>query len=319
MKKTIAFILSGLMMVSTSALSTAYATETEEANTPSNSEIINELKNYESPYYMESFDFNKDGNVDSFDMVTLRKLLVTGESGVTVSTAVKFERWLLGIDDSLGTVYYSYDSHNPSMFKADYIKNLMSNDFRFVGCNESILYRLNGDTSYEVSYGVEMCFLGVDEYVAEHIFIYNFCNSSDEFDEFVAEREGFSIGIKDNAYALALNGSKESENPTSEETASIGKIGSAFCHYNLTQPNLSNDEVLQMIEAISNSLTAEQYSFTIEKEEGSDKAQLLGKTELSEVSIKVYEFEPVRETPILETDDFYLFYDNTKGFGLTEK
>jgi len=214
---------------------------------------------------------------------------------------------------------------DPSAYRNNYIKHLMSNNFKFVRVDEGSIHHSNGD----VSPAVDLYFLCADEYTLESIFVYNFCNSIDEFDEFVAEGTGYSIGIKNGIYTLALSTSisKETENPvpleiSTEDVTEVAipeqKLDSTFIQYDLTKPNLSNVEVRQTVDELSNYLNITPYSFTITKE-SYDKIQLSCKTELTEINILVYEMEPVKETPILKTDTFYLFYDNTKGFGLFEK
>ena len=202
MKKAMAFILSGLMMTLNFPISTAYAMD--DKTPPTTSEIVDELQKYEAPYYGENFDFDNDGTVNVFDMIALRKKLIAGESGITISTAVKLEHWLLGKEPSLGITDYPTTWFDPSEYQNDRIKNLMSNDFRFVKADEGSIHHSNGD----VSSAVALYFLGIDEYVMESIFVYNFCNSKNEFDEFIEQGNGFSIGIKNGKYALALNESE---------------------------------------------------------------------------------------------------------------
>lgn len=207
MKKTMAF-LSGLIMIMNLTISSAYAADDKNTDVPTPKEIVSELEEYETPYYKENFDFNNDGQVDVFDMIALKKKLVSGEDGITIATAVKLQRWLHGQEDSLAISELASSYYKPSEFKNDYIKNLMSNDFRFIGVYECSWVHTYGDDTP----GVELRFLGVDEYVLTDILIYNFCNSSNEFDEFIAEGTGYSLGIKNGLYTLALN-----EKPTTIE------------------------------------------------------------------------------------------------------
>lgn len=322
MKKAFAFILSGILMVMSLTIGTASAADSKNKNVPTTKEIVSALEKYKTPYYEDNYDFNNDGTIDVFDMVALRRKLISGEDGITIATAVKLEHWLLGKNNTLGISEFADSWVYPH--ETDIVKNLLSNDFRFVDIYEGSV-NLDGDTVPAVI----LCFLGRDEYVLEHIFIHNFCYSSDEFDEFVVEGTGYSIGVKNRQYALALNSntSKENEDFTTPETSEENmtekavteeKIDSSFIQYDLTKPNLSTAEVIQTLNEVSNSLNVAPYSFTLNKI-SSDKIELSGKSKISEINIIVHEFEPVRETPILETDNFYLFYDNTKGFGLLVK
>ena len=322
MKKAFSIILSAILMVISLTIGTAFAADDKNKNVPSAKEIVSELEKYETPYYGENFDFNNDGTVNVFDIIALRKKLISGENGITIATAVKLNRWLLGKDTTLGISEFADSLVYPH--ETDTVKNLLSNDFRFVDIYEGHVH-LDGDTTPAVI----LCFLGKDEYILEHIFVYNFCNSSDEFDEFVAEGTGYSIGVKNQQYALALsaNTSEGNEKSTTleistedktEKSVSEKEIDLSLIEYDLTKPNLSTAEVIQTLDEVSNSLNAAPYSFTINKI-GSDKIELSGKSETSEINIIVHEFEPVKETSILESDDFHLFYDNTQGFGLLVK
>ena len=341
MKKTfVTYVITALITISTLCIPVSYAAE--PTSTPTATEIVSEVVKYETPYYGYSpkdFDLNNDGSIDVFDMVILKQRLIAGDPELTVATAVKLQSYLLG--KPYGTLEITTAPttwFNPSDYRNDCLKNLTSHDFRFVHAEESVILCSNGETKPAVA----LYFLGIDEYIIESVFITNFCNTTDEFDEFVTATEGpgFYIGIKDGKYAMAVkpattidttpaesstgNTFKGSNvisikhEPEYEEITEERKLGPALAQYDLTVPNLSTKEVRQIVNELSNYLKAEPFTFTT-KAIDSDKIQLSCNTALADMEIIVRELEPLKDTPIFETDEFYLFYDNSQGFGICLK
>ena len=170
-------------------------------------EFIHELNQFEEPYYgyvPNDFDFNEDKTIDVFDLIYLKKEVISGENPeVSMATVVKLQSWLLGkpwASLSIETMPTNW-FHGTSEYFSKVQKNIMSHDFRFVRASKDYYPSDDGDI-----YGVALSFISDGELTIETQFYSTVCWSVDELDEVVATRDGdgFVIGIKDGEYAIAL-------------------------------------------------------------------------------------------------------------------
>lgn len=291
------------------------------------SAIANELKKYEKPFCGYSgmdFDLNHDGTVDTFDMVLLKREIISGKPGVSVATAVRLQSWLLGKPYSTLSVY-----HNPTTFLGapsahsnDCLKNLTSNDFDFLKAEKTVMAGWeNPDEDY--TYGITLYFLSYDEYATDSIFIDTFCNDPSEFEEFVTEDEGFYIGIKKDKYALAVKGEISQKEFEREEEPEYD-LGPAYMMYDLR--NVAEDDVDQIISNLSHHLTSDGYTSITVSYYLDDCVKIHAFNERAEMDIIVEKGFRQGLTPYTtifvnedDLDQFELFYSKKYGFQVNVK
>jgi len=171
-------------------------------------DIISALEDAKTPYfgnYAIDFDVTGDGEVDIFDLGILKQKFKAGELGITEATLSKLEDWLLNKPDATLEIEYSKSLilSTPNEKVNRIIENLTSHDFRFTTVER--FHIKDSDGNYKPA--VYLYFLGIDEYVCESLRITNFCKTTAELDECIANSDqGICIGIKNNVYTLVYPG-----------------------------------------------------------------------------------------------------------------
>lgn len=312
-KKFMAFVI-GLMMT---AMSLVIPTASAEnlLKFYNREEIIEEISKSAEPYYNGDFDLNKDEEIDIFDFIEMKKMLINGESGITVSTLVKFQEFLLGKDflfiDSRPITWFT----KLSDLNNDYWGNLCSHDFRFVKAEKMTYVYTYDNQKYAVD-GVLLKFLGCDENIIENIFISEFA-LIDELETIVAEKESFVIGIKNGTYVLAP---KNTEAKIYKKLFELPRVS-----FDLTATDLSAPGTLATYKWFKKALNDQSPEYALEQlENGKYLVTVRTDINIIEVIVENAEEKSFAEPlcPFISTEEFdviYAYNMGDPGFGIILK
>lgn len=198
MKHFTAFFVALVLCLCTIGSSTSTFNVAAKDISTSSPEVLEYLKQFETPYYDGNFDFDNDERLDVFDLAILKKKCESSEDGVTIHTVEKFQNWLLAKTDAnlrIKKVKNSHIFNKASEADTQAIQNLLSNDFRLISddCKE-----VNGIISLELS------FLGIDETKIEKATFQNFSDSTIAETTIIAETDCFFVTIQDEKYVLSF-------------------------------------------------------------------------------------------------------------------
>jgi hypothetical protein len=330
MKNFSAFLVAMVLCLCSIFSSASAFTATAESTQSSAPTVLEYLEQFETSYYTGNFDLDNNGQLDVFDLALLKMKCENSEDGVTIRTVEKFQNWLLADPDATLNIKKAKNSKifgDVTEESTQYLKNLLSNDFRLISSN----YReVNG------KFVLELWFLENTETKIKGATFLSYSEDPIVPTTVIAETDGFYVIDEDGRYAISFKEKllytvfgmekswfelftpesetePETEPETEVELEKPSYLGPAIAKIDLTAYDFSISENFEDYVNIANSekkLYIDEICQIATVDFSSPDAEFI-------VIVPITNAKPIRGTVLYYCDEFIIFYSaDEAGFRL---